>query len=136
MLAGIYRRSQMTAELIPMITSEINKKGRCPRVLDSSSSSPLVIPMSIIGHAYKLSNSPSTISRHDSRIYNSSHIDGTLDYLSCQAILASVLVEQGESDLLEECYHCDALIGLAIRGRLDRVGRRVRLSNDLSLITS
>ena len=86
--------------------------------------------MSIIGHAYKLSNSPSTISRHDSRVYDCGRIDSTIAYPLCEAILASVLAEQGVSDLLEECYNRDVLFGFAIRGHLDCVGRRSRLSND------
>ena len=86
--------------------------------------------MSIIGHVYKLPNSPSAISRHDTRVYDCSRIDGTVDYPLCQAILASVSAEQGESYLLEECYHRDALFGFAICGHLDCVGRCGHLSNN------
>ena len=86
--------------------------------------------MSIIGHAYKLSNSPSAISCHDSRVYDCGRINGTIAYPSCEAILASVSAEQGVSDSLEECYNRDELFGFAIRGHLDCVGRHGRLSND------
>ena len=86
--------------------------------------------MSIIGNAYKLSNSPSTISRHDTCVYDCGRIDGTVDYLLCQAILASVSAEQGASNSLEECYHHDAFFGFAIRGHLDWVARRGQMAND------
>ena len=86
--------------------------------------------MSIIGHVYKLPNSPSTIFRHNTRVYDCGCIDGTVDYPSCQAILASVSAEQGASDLLEECYHRDVLFGFAICGHLDCVGCHGHLSND------
>ena len=86
--------------------------------------------MSIIGNVYKLSNSPSTISRHDSHIYDCGRIDGTIAYPSCEAILANVSAEQGASHSLEDCYNRDVLFRFAIRGHLDRVGRRGLLSND------
>ena len=86
--------------------------------------------MSIIGNAYKLSNCPSTISRHDSRVYNGGRIDASTPYPSCRDILASVSVEFGGGDLLEECYNRDALFGFAIRSHLDRVARCGRLSRD------
>ena len=98
--------------------------------MDSSSSSQLAIPMSIVGHAYKLSNCPSTIFRHDTRVYNSSRIDGTLDYPSCQAILSRVLAEQGDSDSLEDCYHQNVIFRFTIRRHLDHVARRDRMLND------
>ena len=86
--------------------------------------------MSIVGHAYKLPNCPSTISRHDTRVYNTSRIDGTLDYPLCQTILSRVLAEQGESDSLEDCYHCNVIFGFTIHGHLDHVTRRNRMSNN------
>ena len=86
--------------------------------------------MSIICNAYKLPNCPSTISRHDTRVYNCGRIDASVAYPSCKAILAHVLVEQEASDLLEECHNCDALFGFTIRGHLDRVVCRGRLSNN------
>ena len=86
--------------------------------------------MSIIGNAYKLPNCPSTISRHNTCVYNCGRIDGSIAYPSCKSILASVSVEQGASDSLEECYNHDALFEFVICGHLDRVARRGRLSND------
>ena len=79
--------------------------------------------MSIIGNAYKLSNCPSTISRHDSRVYDGGHIDASTPYPSCRDILASVLVESGGGNSLEECHNRDALFGFVICSHLDRVAR-------------
>ena len=86
--------------------------------------------MSIIGNAYKLPNCPSTISRHDTCVYDCGRIDGSVAYPSCEAILASVLVEQGASDLLEECHNRDALFRFAICGHLDRVACHGRMENN------
>ena len=86
--------------------------------------------MSIIGNAYKLPNCPLTISRHDTRVYDCGRIDASAAYPSCRDILASVSVEHGAGDSLEECHNRDVLFGFAIRGHLDRVARRGRLSND------
>ena len=86
--------------------------------------------MSIISNAYKLPNCPSTISHHDTRVYDCGRIDGSIAYPSCKSILASVSAEQGASDSPEECHNCDVLFGFAIRGHLDRVACHGRLSND------
>ena len=86
--------------------------------------------MSIIGNAYKLPNCPSTISRHDTRVYDCGCIDASAPYPSCRDILASISAEYGAGDSLEECHNRDALFGFAIRGHLDRVARRGRLSGD------
>ena len=86
--------------------------------------------MSIIGNAYKLSNSPLTISRHNTRVYDCGRIDGSIAYPPCQSILASVSAEQGAGNALEECYHRDALFGFAIRSHLDCIARRGRIAND------
>ena len=86
--------------------------------------------MSIIGNAYKLPHCPSTISRHDTRVYDCGCINSTVAYPSCEAILASVSAEQGASNSLEECHNCDVLFGFAICGHLDRVATRGRMEND------
>ena len=86
--------------------------------------------MSIIGNAYKLPHCLSTISCHDTRVYDCGRINGTVAYPSCEVILASVLVEQGASDLLEECHNRDALFGFAIHGHLVRVARRGQMENN------
>ena len=90
----------------------------------------LTIPMSIIGHMYKLPNSPSTISRHDSCIYDCGRIDGSIAYPSCETILAKVSAKQGVGKSLEECYNRDVLFRFAIRGHIDRIARRGRIGND------
>ena len=86
--------------------------------------------MSIIGNAYKLSNCPSTISHHDSCVYDCGRIDASSPYLLCRDILASVSAEFGGGDSLEECHNRDALFGFVIRSHLDQVARRGRLSSD------
>ena len=86
--------------------------------------------MSIIGNAYKLPNCPSTISHHDTCVYDCGRIDASAPYPSCRDILASVSAEYGAGDLLEECHNRDALFRFAIRGHLDRVARCGRLSSD------
>ena len=86
--------------------------------------------MSIIGNVYKLSNCPSTISRHDSRVYDGGRIDASTPYPSCCDILVSVSVEFGGGDSLEECHNRDALFGFTIRSHLDRVAHRGHLSSD------
>ena len=86
--------------------------------------------MSIIGNAYKLSNCPSTISCHDSRVYDCGCIDASAPYLSCRDILASVSAEYGGGDSLEECHNRNALFRFVIRSHLDQVARRGRLSGD------
>ena len=65
--------------------------------------------MSIISNAYKLPNCPSTISHHDSRVYDGGRIDASSPYPSCCDILASVSAEFGGGDSLEECHNRDAL---------------------------
>ena len=86
--------------------------------------------MSIIGNAYKLPNCPSTISRHDSCVYDCRCIDASTPYPSCRDILASVLVEFGGGDSLEECHNHDALFEFAIRSHLNWVARCGCLSGD------
>ena len=86
--------------------------------------------MSIIGNAYKLTNCPSTISRHDSCVYDCGRIDASAPYPSCRDILASVSAEYGGGDLLEECHNRDALFRFAICSHLDWVARCSRLSGD------
>ena len=86
--------------------------------------------MSITGNAYKLPNCPSTISRHDSHVYDCGRIDASAPYPSCRDILASVLAEYGGGDSLEECHNRDALFGFTICSHLDQVARRSRLSGD------
>ena len=86
--------------------------------------------MSIICNAYKLPHCPSTISRHDTCVYDCGRIDTSSAYPLCRDILAGVSAEHGAGDSLEECHNCNALFGFAIRGHLDRVERRGQLSND------
>ena len=88
--------------------------------------------MSIIGNAYKLPNCPSTISRHDTRVYNCGRIDASAAYPLCRDILASVSAEHGAGDSLEECHNRDVLFGFVIRGHL--IGLRVTV--DYPMITS
>ena len=107
---------------------------RCPRILDSSSSSHLAIHMSIVGNAFKLSNRPSIISCHDTRLYDSSRVDGTIDYPSCQTILSCILAEHGEGDSLEDCYHHDALLRFTILGHFDLMAHSNRIAKDPILL--
>ena len=86
--------------------------------------------MSIIGNAYKLPNCPSTISHHDSRVYDCGCIDASTPYPSCGDILASVSAEFWGGDSLEECHNRNALFGFVIRSHLDWVVRHGRLSGD------
>ena len=86
--------------------------------------------MFIISNAYKLPNCPSTISRHDTHVYNCGRIDASAPYPSCRDILASVSVEYGGGNLLEECHNHNALFGFTIRSHLDRVACCGRLSGN------
>ena len=98
----------------PWVANVVDKKGRCPRVLDSSSSPQLAIHMSIVSNAFKVPNRPSTISQYDHHNHDISRINGTAPYLSCKDILASVSAEHGNGDSLKDCYYSDALFCFAI----------------------